>query len=245
MNCLNLSFPSSWSDLSDKRLRYLFSLLATSLSIDQVKIFCLFRWNNLKVLSKTGDGNFILSSLSPKSMGKTFVVSPLQIAEIYPFLDWMGNFPEYPVRVGRFGVKKALPADFSGVSFEKFIMADNLYQGFLYTKDDALLDQLGSVLYDTNGHKLKPWQRVNVFYWFASLKNLLSERFPDFFVPASGNTDARNNQVAVMNAMIRALTKGDVSKEKEILALDCWRALEELNAQCREYREFNAKYNKK
>ena len=34
-----------------------------------------------------------------------------------------------------------------------------------------------------------------------------------------------------MNAQIRALTKGDVTKEKEILALDTWRALTELNAQ--------------
>ena len=34
-----------------------------------------------------------------------------------------------------------------------------------------------------------------------------------------------------MNAQIRALTKGDVTKESEVLALDTWRALTELNAQ--------------
>ena len=40
-----------------------------------------------------------------------------------------------------------------------------------------------------------------------------------------------------MNAQIRALTKGDVTKEKEILAMDCWRALTELDAQAQEYQE--------
>ena len=47
---------------------------------------------------------------------------------------------------------------------------------------------------------------------------------------------ARDLQDA-MNAQIRALTKGDVTKEKEILAMDCWRALTELDAQAREYEE--------
>ena len=44
-----------------------------------------------------------------------------------------------------------------------------------------------------------------------------------------------------MNAQIRALTKGDVTKEAEVLALDTWRALTELNVQAKEYKELNAK----
>ncbi len=43
-----------------------------------------------------------------------------------------------------------------------------------------------------------------------------------------------------MNAQIRALTKGDITKEKDILALDTWRALTELNAQAREYKDLIA-----
>lgn len=48
-----------------------------------------------------------------------------------------------------------------------------------------------------------------------------------------------------MNAQIRALTKGDVTKELEILALDTWRALTELNAQAKEYQQLNAQLNAK
>ena len=45
-----------------------------------------------------------------------------------------------------------------------------------------------------------------------------------------------------MNAQIRALTKGDITKESQVLALDTWRALTELDALAREYQEFNSKY---
>ena len=48
-----------------------------------------------------------------------------------------------------------------------------------------------------------------------------------------------------MDAQIRALTKGDITKESEILALDTWRALTELNAQAKEYQELKAAYNGK
>ena len=33
-----------------------------------------------------------------------------------------------------------------------------------------------------------------------------------------------------MNMQIRALTGGDITKEKEVLKMDCWRALTELDA---------------
>ena len=44
-----------------------------------------------------------------------------------------------------------------------------------------------------------------------------------------------------MNNQIRALTEGDVTKENEILALDTWRALTELDAKAREAEEFKLK----
>jgi hypothetical protein len=46
-----------------------------------------------------------------------------------------------------------------------------------------------------------------------------------------------------MDAQIRALTKGDVTKEQEILAIDTWRALTELNAQAKDYQELKRQTN--
>lgn len=47
-----------------------------------------------------------------------------------------------------------------------------------------------------------------------------------------------------MDAQIRALTKGDITKERDILNMDTWRALTELDALAREYEEINRKYGK-
>ena len=40
-----------------------------------------------------------------------------------------------------------------------------------------------------------------------------------------------------MNAQIRALTGGDITKEAVILQMDCWRALTELDAKAQEAQE--------
>lgn len=246
---LNFTFPNGWHDLSQKQLKFLFKLFAKEYSLEFIKIVSLFRWNKVRVLARKGDGSYILGAKNYKN--SIFIVSPLQIAEIFPFLSWIEKMPDYPVCIKSLGYRKALPADFQGVPFEKFIMADNLYQGYLATKNDQILDQLASVLYPSVFPQgaLSPWERVAVFYWFNSLKNFLSIKFNEFFRPANSENNILNDNddfiEEAMNAQIRALTKGDVTKEKEILALDTWRALTELNAQAREFREFNAKYNKK
>ncbi len=48
-----------------------------------------------------------------------------------------------------------------------------------------------------------------------------------------------------MDAQIRALTKGDITKEEHILSLPAHRALTELDALAREYDELNRKYPQK
>ena len=81
----------------------------------------------------------------------------------------------------------ALPADFSEVPFETYIIVDNLYQGYLQTQSDDLLDELANVLYG-KPIKLKPYERINIFYWVASLKDFFARRYPDFLQPVSAAT---------------------------------------------------------
>ena len=107
-------------------------------------------------------------------------------------------------------------------------------------------------LYGGRSIHLNKTERTSIFYWFASLKSLLARTFPHFLQSAS--TDGSANMIGspnigrrlqeAMNAQIRALTKGDITKEKEILSLDTWRALTELDAQAKEYEEMNKMYNK-
>ena len=238
---INFFVPQGWHELSDKQLRYVYQLLANEFATDEVKTLCLLQWSGTKVIGRQDSGAYLLKK------GKIlFEVTPLTLAELLPHLEWLGSIPTVPVRISKINRQHALPADFSEVSFETFIICDNLYQGYLQTQNDELLDQLGATLYGKS-MTFKPYERINIFYWFAALKDTFSRKYPDFFQPIDAATggnllgSSASSVEDAMNAQIRALTKGDVTKEAEVLALDTHRALTELNAQAREYKELNAK----
>ncbi len=242
---INFIVPQSWHELSDKQLRYVYQLIASEYATDEIKTLCLLQWSGTKVIGRQESGSYLLKK------GKIlFEVTPLTLAELLPHLEWLGSLPTVPVRISKINRQHALPADFSEVPFETFIICDNLYQGYLQTQNDELLDQLGATLYGKS-MTFKPYERINIFYWFAALKDTFSRKFPDFFQPidtATGGNLLGSSVASVedaMNAQIRALTKGDITKEAEVLALDTHRALTELNAQAREYKELNVKTQSK
>ena len=246
---IDLSVPQGWHELSDKQLRYTFELIARNYTSDEIKTLCLFRWSGLSVRHRH-NADYIC-----RLRKRTFRLTALQIAECLPALDWLDTIPPQPACISRIGRYRPFAPDFSEVAFEKFIICDNLYQGYLATRRDDLLDQLASILYNHNlsTHNLSPAHRVSVFYWFASVKDLFARLYPNFFQTASqpdnllgGNRLPSGAQIQqAVNTMIRALTKGDITKEREILSLDTHRALTELDAQAREYKEINEKMQKK
>lgn len=246
---IDLTVPQGWHELSDKQLSYAFELIAKGFTSDEIKTLCLFRWSGLSVRHRH-NADFVCK------LGKrSFVITALQIAECLPALDWLDTIPPQPVCISRIGRYRPFATDFSEVAFEKFIICDNLYQGYLATQRDDLLDQLASILYNHNlsTHNLSPAHRVSVFYWFASVKDLFARQFPNFFQPSAqpdnllgGNRLPTGAQIQqAVNTMIRALTKGDITKEREILSLDTHRALTELDAQAKEYQEINKTLPKK
>ena len=247
---IDIKLPTRWEDLTQKQLRYLFTLIAQAYSIDEVKAFCLFRWNKIAILHRYGEKGYMC-----KKSKQRFVITALQVAQAVAALDWLRTLPAYPIRLQRIGRLHAIPADFQGVPFETFIVCDNLYQGYISTQNEQLLDEMARHLYILKSFIPSPLhltqtERISVFYWFASLKAMLSKEFHNFLQPATSDNanllDSDRSQyeilTAAVNAQIRALTKGDVTKEKEVLALDTWRALTELDALAKEYQELNTKY---
>lgn len=258
---INLSVPTSWNELDDKQLRYVYSLIADDLSLDEIKTLALLKWASPKVRVEglAVRGKYLCSLHSPHST-LHFELSAVQLAEALSALDWLAELPASPVRLSKIRHHVAVAPDFQGVPFETFLMVENLYQGFLHTKNDALLDELAALLYtkkasplSTLRSPLSKSERFSVFYWVASVKEMFAKRFPDFFQPVA--TEAENllggspnigaQLQESMDAQIRALTKGDITKEREILSLDTWRALTELNAQAKEYKQINAQLNAK
>ena len=231
---IDLSIPKSWQELPDKELRFVFRLLNGNYSLAQVKTMCLLRWAKMKVLRREG-GIFIM-----RLKKQVFPISALQITEAITNMDWLGDFPQYPVRLSRIGFHRPVRADFQNVSFEDFLTLDNLYQGYLQTQKKELLLDMAVILYQSRFIRLSNEEATSIFYWFTSLKRYFASLFTHFFGTA-GDGEASSLSFKQlqdnMNTQIRALTGGDITKERDVLRMDCWRALTELDAKAKDYEE--------
>ena len=236
--------PAGWEDLSEKQLRLLYRTMAAATSRDEAKLLFLFRINGIRTLGRQPDGRWLLQA------GRLFFeISPLQLAEVCASLDWIEGFPEYPVRFSRIALRRAKAPDLEDVSFEDWLILDNLYQGYMATRDDSMLDDMSEALYGRR-MRLTQTERLSVFFWMASVKALFARRWPNFLRPAeqpeqSGPEPLAAPRQSAQDAyltQIRALTKGDLTKRDRILSLPCHIALAELDALAREYEEFNSKH---
>ena len=210
----NISLPTSWEEMTDKQLLLVYELFARDLSATEVKTLCIVKWNRLKVRASLPDHRFLI-----KRKGEPEVaLSARQIQQATSELDFLDSFALTPVRISHIGRHKALAADFEKVPFEQYLYADNLFQGYLNTQDDGLLQQMAQVLYGSDNVKPTKAHLVGIFYWMASLKQYFSQLFNNFYRPAppkeDGGTlgDKKNNLFRQLrestNSMIRALTGG-------------------------------------
>ena len=264
---LDLNCPRGWASLSQSQLMSVFRLMSMGYSMPEVKLLALLKFSRCKVLGRkrpVRPGEPFRWLVAQRK--RFYEVTTMQFAEVLGFMSWMDEIPDLPVRLDYWRGRRAVDSLFQGVPFNKFIITENLYQGYLDSNNDSFLREIADTLYCRQslpsrlgglfsrrcrfrGARNRRAFLISVFYWVASLKKYFSARFPDFFQPLQsgsgnllGSAQPLGRQLEdSMNAQIRALTKGDITKEEEILNLDTWRALTELNAQAKEYAEFNAR----
>ena len=250
---VDLYAPASWQDCSQRELELVFRILAAASDRDAAKIMLLFRLNGISVVGRQNDGCWLLMRRrARKKWGKFrllpekqfFEVSALKLAEAVRSLAWLGSFPDSPVRLDRIGRCRARDAHFGDISFEDYLILDNLYQAFISSQDGERVDDMTEALY---GRRLRlcEWRRLSVFFWVASAKTELSRRFRNFLRPVAADGDPSGRMPDVeqnINTQIRALTKGDITKREMILSMPCTVALAELDALAREYEDFKKKY---
>lgn len=249
MKMFNITLPTSWPELTDEQLLMVYGLFARDLSAAEVKYLCLMKWNHLKVLATLPSHRFLIKR------GKEQVVLKVrQIQQATSVLDYLDSLTPMPIRISRIGKHRALPADFEKVPFEQYLYVDNLFQGYLNTQQDELLLQMAQILYGSDHVKPSKAHLVGIFYWMASLKQYFASLFTNFYKPdpvkgeanllGSSQPDIYSQLRDSTNAMIRALTGGDITKEERILKMDTWRALTELDAKAKEAEELRKAYKK-
>lgn len=241
MKTLNIILPTCWQELTPSQLRYAYYLLSQNITAAELKTYALVRWAPLTDVAKTDEGIFC------HYQGQPYFLTSVQIAEAIAALAWLERLPLFPVRLPSIGKLQPVEADLSGLSFEAFLILENLYQGYLVTKDAALLSEMAAHLYQSDKPVgLLPEEQTSIFYWYASAKQLIARRYKHFFVTAEeASTEAMQARLQqAMNNQIRALTKGDITKEAQVLQMDVHRALVELDAQAREYEELKRETQK-
>ncbi|MBE6324616.1 MAG: hypothetical protein E7074_06520 [Bacteroidales bacterium] len=244
MYTLNLTLPTCWQELTQTQLRYVFFLMTQNYTADEVKTYCLCRFSGLQVLGKEDNGYCVLYENNPH------IITAVQIAEQLPRLAWLDELPLVPLRLLQIGKHNAVAADLSGVPFSDYLALDNLYTGYLQTQRNDLLREMAVILYKAEDITLTDEEAISIFYWFASLKAYFQRRFRYLFAPSTdgnllGDTASMADKLqSAMDNQIRALTKGDVTKEEQVLQADTIRALTELDAMAREYQDLQKEIRK-
>lgn len=257
---LNVTVPRGWADLTQGELR---ELLQTMVAVQaansnrsfrsmedytvetsaEVRARCLLKWAGLRVICAYGPDGWLMAH-----EGKEYVISSAMIAGAVEHLSWINELPDEPVRLEDVDGSKAVAADLSeGFTFDNWLACEALWQMYQATTDESLLGEMAEILYHKEGIRLDAAETLGVFYWWASVKTMVSDMFPNFFSPTGEGSEqpSADSIRRSMDAQIRALTKGDITKESEILGMGAMRALTELDAQAREYNELNKKYGAK
>ena len=237
---LNAIVPVSWNDLNDSQLRYVFYLISKNYPKEKMMQLALL---NLGIVRNSA-GRYVSLSLYSR------FISAESLAAEAKKMECLTYVPDYPVRLSRMCGRDAIDVQCETLSFESYLAIDNYFVGFLNTKNIDLLYVISGHLYPDKGSVGNPVdpdmfggkEAVNTIIWWAGLKNRLNREYPYIMtaapvegedVPAPTYQDLCDN----MDRMLFALTGGDPTKEKEVLAMPYRRALAYLNEIARKTKE--------
>lgn len=247
---LNLHVPHSWGELTQDQLRYVLYLLTQGWQEWQVRTYLFARFAGIEVLNEKKDGWLCQTQLDS---GKTvrFFLQLWQVQDFCQAFDYIFDGKGADNRLDHIGLFQAADIELHEYPFQHYLIADNYFQQFLQSdqSSDAPLREMMRYLYlDAKGEppdhiECTPVEVMGAFLWFMWVKQNFSTSFPHLFKPASADGDY--DMIEAMNAQIRALTGGDITKEGQIRDSDVWRALTELDAKAREADELDKRLKQK
>lgn len=215
---VRVDVPLSWQGLTAGQMEYVCRVMSSGQWVmEEVKAALLIRLARVQ--------RYVLARLRP-----------MDIAEHLPLLDWMERGPEGIIRLPRVSGRGAEWADdLQGCPFRMYLSLENYYQGYLLSQNVEALEAMGRLLYP-RCRRLLAHERYWLLLWMVGLKAEYARRFPSLFRAAAEGCEAPS-MLEVMNAEIRALTGGDITKQGAVLQADTLDALTELDAKAREARE--------
>ena len=244
---LHLTCPRSWKEMAQEQLRYALHVVGCGMySSVEGRTLMLLRFTGIEVKEKTPYGWACSVSVGlpdGKYRRHHFFLQSWQVQDMIKQLEFVDGYETFDVRLESIGGFKAVDGLLHRVMFQDYLNMEKYYQGYLATKQQRYALGLARLLYPGGVQTIDDAEMTNCVMWFSYVKKQFSKSFRHFFKPAP-NGGKTIDWVEQMNAQIRALTDGDITKENAVLEKDCWRALTELDAKAREAEEFRKKYPK-
>jgi len=245
--------------MTQTQLRYVLMLLSMWESMERVKTYMLVRFAGIHIKGYaqrvTRDQPQSYSCWFRPAWWKPrcwFTLEAWQVQSFIQQFDFIDPFDGMDVRLERIHGCRAVDDILDHYSFGDYLMAEQYYQLAVSSGKPEMIEKLATFLYVKRNGKhpkrlsLSPAEQMGTLRWFAHIKSVFAERWPYFFRKVDADIEEMDiDLMGAMDAQIRALTEGDITKEETIKALPCWRALTELNEKAREAKEFHEKYDKK
>lgn len=252
----NFKAPSSWAELSEDQLRYVLSVMSIHHDHIVIKCYLLARFCGLTVHKytrtgwkcsvKCGESDENGDTKTGKVCERVLYISAAEILSLLKNFDFIDKFTDFrPLQRASDVLLTAVDSMLHDVSFYDYLNIEKNYQLFMLNQEDKFLCKMAHLLYrtedgsaDETAH-FEPYELLGVFIWFSSVKEYFAANFTHFFKPAREGGELRRVDILpAMQAQIRALTDGDVTKQQAVYNTDCWAALTELDNKAREAEEF-------
>ena len=252
----NFKAPSSWAELSENQLRYVLSVMSIHHDRIVIKCYLLARFCGLTVHKytrtgwkcsvKCGESGENGDAKTGKVCERVLYISAAEILSLLRNFDFIDKFTDFrPLQRASDVLLTAVDSMLHDVSFYDYLNIEKNYQLFMLNQEDKFLSKMAHLMYrtadgsaDETAH-FEPYELLGVFIWFSSVKEYFAANFPHFFKPAREGGELRRVDILpAMQAQIRALTDGDVTKQQAVYNTDCWAALTELDNKAREAEEF-------
>lgn len=252
----NFKAPSSWAELSEEQLRYVLSVMSIHHDHIVIKCYLLARFCGLTVHKytrtgwkcsvKCGESDENGDTKTGKVRERVLYISAAEILSLLKNFDFIDKFTDFrPLQRASDVLLTAVDSMLHDVSFYDYLNIEKNYQLFMLNQEDKYLSKMAHLMYrtadgsaDETAH-FEPYELLGVFIWFSSVKEYFAANFTHFFKPAKEGGELRRVDILpAMQAQIRALTDGDVTKQQAVYNTDCWAALTELDNKAREAEEF-------
>lgn len=244
---LMLRCPRSWKEMTQDQLRYALHVIGCGMyDPEECRIRLLLRFTGIEVLKRSPGGWACAVRATAEGSGKPrrhfFFLQPWQVQDMIQQLEYVDSYETFNVRLESIQGFNAVDSMLHNVRFWDYLQMEKYYQGFLATSQEKYAIGLAQLLYPGGVTAVDAAELTGCIMWYSYVKKRFAHFFPHFFRPSPVSNGKPVNWLDQMNAQIRALTDGDITKEQAVYDKDCWRALTELDAKALEAEEFRRKY---